>query len=104
MSEAKPDCKELGLLVPVVDRLRCEGKSDCVRVCPHHVFEVRVLDEAERAALPFFPRLKSRFHGFRQAFAVRADECHACGECVTACPEDAIKLVRPSQPPAASGA
>ncbi|HEY4184287.1 MAG TPA: ferredoxin family protein [Polyangia bacterium] len=27
---------------PVVDRARCEGKRDCVEVCPYGVFEVAV--------------------------------------------------------------
>ena len=29
---AKGDCKEQGLLAPVIDRNRCEGKEDCVQV------------------------------------------------------------------------
>ena len=33
------ECKEAGRLVPVIDRHRCEGKEDCVRVCPYHVFK-----------------------------------------------------------------
>ncbi len=93
---AARECKPAGLLVPRIDRRRCEGKGDCVEVCPYEVFEVRVLDEAERAGLPFFARLTSRFHGFRQAFAVRAADCHACGLCVSACPEQAIELERPA--------
>ena len=79
---------------PAIDRNRCEGKADCVRVCPYHVFEIRVLDEAERAQLSTRGQLKARFHGYRQAFTVNAANCHACGLCVTACPEHAIKLVR----------
>jgi 4Fe-4S ferredoxin len=94
VSDAKAECKEPNLLVPVIDRHRCEGKEDCVRVCPYDVFEIRVLDEKQRAELPFFPRLKVRFHGWKQAFAVRAADCHACGKCVEACPEKAIKLAR----------
>jgi NAD-dependent dihydropyrimidine dehydrogenase PreA subunit len=38
--------------------------------------------------------MKAAVHGNRQAFAVRADACHACGRCVAACPEHAIRLVR----------
>jgi NAD-dependent dihydropyrimidine dehydrogenase PreA subunit len=34
------------------------------------------------------------FHGGRQAFAERAEQCSACGLCVQACPEQAITLVR----------
>ena len=86
------DCKEAGKLVPVIDRNRCEGKKDCVEVCPYHVFEVRKLDAGERRSLSLPGRLKSFFHGYQQAFAVAADACHACGLCVTACPEKAIKL------------
>jgi 4Fe-4S ferredoxin len=87
------DCKGPNTLRPVIDRTKCEGKEDCVRVCPMKVFEIRVLDEGERKALPLFPaRLKSWAHGYKQAFAVREDACEGCGQCVTACPEKAIKL------------
>ena len=92
-STLKSNCsEEAGRLIPVVDRNRCEAKEDCVRVCPYNVFEIRVLSAGERADLSFVGRLKSFFHGHRQAFAVRAAECHACGLCVQACPEKAIKL------------
>ncbi len=84
--------EKVGVVVPVIDPGRCEGKEDCVRVCPYDVFEVRTLSQAEREILPFLSRLKVRFHGNRQAFVVRGDACHACGLCVKACPERAIKL------------
>jgi NAD-dependent dihydropyrimidine dehydrogenase PreA subunit len=88
-------CKqEPGVVEPHIDRTRCEGKEDCVRVCPYDVFEVRVMTQEERKPLPFFARLKAAAHGNRQAFAIHADACHACGLCVQACPERAIKLVR----------
>jgi len=45
-----------------------------------------------RRTAPNVGRLKVFAHGGRQAFAVRADACHACGLCV-ACPERAIQLV-----------
>jgi 4Fe-4S ferredoxin len=79
---------------PVIDRARCEGKADCVRVCPYGVFEVRRIADSDFAALSFFSRLKSRAHGKKSAYTPNAAACLACGLCVEACPEDAIKLAR----------
>jgi 4Fe-4S ferredoxin len=98
-SGADPDCKELGLLVPIIDRNRCEAKDDCVRVCPYQVFEIGLLSAEDKVGLSAIGRMKAFFHGNRQAFAVRADQCHGCGLCVTACPEHAIKLKRAPAPP-----
>ena len=91
MSDGK-DCKRPGLVAPVINRNKCEGKEDCVAVCPYGVFEMGVLGEAARRELSTIGRLKGFFHGYEQAFAVKADLCQACGKCVTACPERAIKL------------
>lgn len=91
---AEPDCKEAGLLAPVIDRNRCEGKADCVRVCPYDVFEIGKLAEAERRELSLAGRMKGFFHGWRQAFVRDPARCHACGACVVACPEKAIELAR----------
>jgi NAD-dependent dihydropyrimidine dehydrogenase PreA subunit len=79
---------------PVIDRAKCEGKKDCVRVCPYDVFEVRTIEDADYEALGFIAKLKSRAHGKQTAYTPRGDECRACGLCVEACPEKAIKLVR----------
>ena len=82
-----------GTFRPVVDAHKCEGKGDCVAVCPHDVFEVGRMEDARYQTLPFFVRLKVRAHGRKTSFTPRADECRACGLCVVACPEDAIRLV-----------
>jgi NAD-dependent dihydropyrimidine dehydrogenase PreA subunit len=89
------DCKaEAGRWHPVVDRARCEGKRDCVEVCPYDVFEVRRIEDAAYRALPLLGRLKLRVHGMQTSYTPGAAECHACGLCVVACPEHAITLER----------
>lgn len=85
---------EPGKLIPVVDHARCEAKRDCVEVCPYDVFEVRRIDDADFAALSWLGKLRSVVHGRRTAYTPRAADCHACGLCVTGCPERAIKLKR----------
>jgi NAD-dependent dihydropyrimidine dehydrogenase PreA subunit len=87
------ECKaEPGSLVPHVDRTRCEGKGDCIEVCPYDVFQIGQMDEAEFQGMPFLVRLKLRVHGKRTVFLPRADSCRACGLCVVACPEKALTL------------
>lgn len=82
------------MFVPVVNRTRCEGKSDCVRVCPYSVFEVRAIDDADYKELSLITKLKLWLHGKKTAYTSRADACLACGLCVAACPERAITLAR----------
>src|SRR5690348_7072488 len=92
---SQENCKEeAGLLKPLIDQNRCEGKEDCVAVCPYQVFEIRKLSTSEKKELRFSTRLKLLAHGGKQAFVVRSEACHSCGLCVVACPEKAIKLVR----------
>ena len=89
------DCRaEAGTYRPIVDRSRCEGKSDCVDVCPHSVFEVRRMDDADFARLSLLGKLKSVAHRRQTAYTPAADRCRACGLCVVACPENAITLVK----------
>ncbi len=83
-----------GAYIPSVDRRSCEGKATCVTVCPYAVFEVRKIDGDEYRSLPVLARLKLLAHGKKTAYTPRADACRACGLCVEACPEDAIKLVQ----------
>lgn len=87
-------CGEPGKVMPEVDRNRCEGKYDCVRVCPYNVFEVRKIDVQDFAALSFKGKVRSLLHGRLTAYTPAADACRACGLCVRACPEDAIRLVK----------
>ncbi|MBS1123974.1 MAG: Ferredoxin [Deltaproteobacteria bacterium] len=91
---ASDSCKSPpGKLAPQVDRAKCEGKTECVKVCPFDVFEVRRIDDADFARLGLFAKLKSVAHGRKTAYAPRAAACEGCGKCVAACPEKAIRLV-----------
>ncbi len=86
-------CNEVsGRVAPIVDRNRCEGKEDCVRVCPFNVFEIGTLTSVQRAELSFIGRLKAWAHDGKQAFVVNPLACHACRLCVDACPEHALSL------------
>jgi 4Fe-4S ferredoxin len=92
-SEVPRSCKaEPTGQVPVIDRNRCEAKEDCVVVCPFGVFEMRVLAADERVGVSLRGRLNLLVHRGRQAVVIAPDQCHACGLCVTACPERAIRL------------
>ncbi len=96
---SKPDdaCKQSpGIFTPVIDRARCEGKADCVVICPYNVFELDILPAEDRAPLSTLAKIKGFVHGWKQSFAVNAEACRACGLCVSACPEKAITLVRAS--------
>jgi NAD-dependent dihydropyrimidine dehydrogenase PreA subunit len=88
------ECRaEAAVYIPIVDRNACEGKRDCVEVCPYGVFEVRQIEDRDFAQLSFMGKLKNRVHGRLTAYTPHANLCQACGLCVVACPEKAIALV-----------
>ena len=92
---AEPVCKQAaGTFKPVIDRNKCEGKADCVTVCPTDVFEIGRLQSKDRVGLSLKGRVKGIAHGWKQAFMPNIDACQACGKCVAACPEHAITLSR----------
>jgi NAD-dependent dihydropyrimidine dehydrogenase PreA subunit len=97
-ARANPDrpgerCRaEPGTFVPVIDLTRCEGKRDCTEVCPYDVFEVTRIADDDFASLSVMGKVRSMAHKRQAAYAVRAQDCHACGLCVVACPEQAITL------------
>lgn len=86
--------QEPGAFVPIIDRNKCEGKGPCIDACPFSVFEMGSISKQERASLSLVGKVKAFMHGGKQAFAVAADRCAACGLCVRICPEKAITLVR----------
>ena len=97
MDIPETDCKQApGVTRPVIDRNRCEGKKECVAVCPYSVFTIATVTPELRRGLSLRGKLKGFAHRWQQAFASNAGACQACGLCVAACPEKAITLVRSS--------
>lgn len=89
------NCKQKpGVIMPIVDLKRCEGKGDCMDVCPENVFDIRRIEELDYLGLNLMHRLKLHVHGMKVAYTPNAHACQSCGLCVTACPERAIKLAR----------
>jgi NAD-dependent dihydropyrimidine dehydrogenase PreA subunit len=92
-------CKQApGNFKPVVALDRCEGKGDCVRVCPEDVFTLGRIDASDYRELNLLVRLKLRVHGMKVAYTPNAAACLACGLCVIACPEKALSLARVLDP------
>jgi 4Fe-4S ferredoxin len=97
MTKPEPNCKfDAGVMVPVIDPMRCEAKGPCVPICPYDVLLIRTVPAEEKAKLPLMGRFKLLVHGGKQAFALDPDACRGCGLCVKACPEKAIKLQKRS--------
>lgn len=95
MSAQDIQCKQPpGVMKPIVDFNRCEGKGDCVRVCPENVFVMERIDEKDYRKLGLLSRFKLQVHGMQVAYTPNVDACRSCGLCVSACPEKAITLRR----------
>jgi NAD-dependent dihydropyrimidine dehydrogenase PreA subunit len=63
-------------------------------VCPHDVFHVRRIDDADFRGLLILAKVKVVAHRRQTAYTPNADACRACRLCVVACPENALTLVR----------
>ena len=50
-----------GTVYPVIDRNRCEGKAECVAVCPVQVFDIGVLPLEARRELSLRGRVTLRY-------------------------------------------
>jgi NAD-dependent dihydropyrimidine dehydrogenase PreA subunit len=96
---AEASCKQApGQFVPVINLGRCEGKGECVSICPEQVFELRRIDPTDFGRLGALQKIKLRIHGMKVAYSPNAQACLACAQCITACPEEAITLARSHHP------
>ncbi len=60
MSRSQEECTGTpGKVAPTIDRNRCEGKDDCVQVCPYDVFEMGTISKEQRTTLSLKGRLKA---------------------------------------------
>lgn len=92
--EFKSNCdEEGGKLMPLVNFNNCGAKEDCVVVCPYNVFEMRPITVEDKAKLNLKGKIKTFFNK-NKAYLTDPTLCHACGICVQACPERAIKLTK----------
>lgn len=94
MSDTRTCRQPAGEFMPVINRNRCEGKADCAVVCPYGVFTIGWLSPEQRRSLTLVGKLNGWAHGWQQAFVIDPSACRACGLCVAACPEGAVRLVR----------
>ena len=93
--KAEDTCRQApGVVRPVVDPSRCEGKAACVEVCPMQVFEIVRIPAETFQTLPQLAKFKIWMHGMKTAAIPNAAACESCGLCVSACPEHAIRLER----------
>lgn len=82
-----------GKLMPIVNFNNCGAKEYCIAVCPYDVFEMRPIKEEHKKDLNLKGKIKTLFFK-NKAYLTDPLLCHACGLCVPACPENAIKLTR----------
>lgn len=89
----KANCSDVSeKLMPLVNLNNCDGKKNCVEVCPYDVFEIKPISTEDQAKLNLKGKIKTIF--FKQkAYVINPNKCHSCGLCVLACPEKAIKLI-----------
>lgn len=92
--EIKNHCDDTGgKLIPLVNFNSCGAKEDCVAICPYDVFEMHPITIEDKADLNLKGKIKTFFFK-EKAYITDPNLCHACGLCVQACPENAIKLTR----------
>jgi 4Fe-4S ferredoxin len=76
MMNSDSSCKfDPGVMVPIIDTMRCEAAGPCVPICPYDVLIIRTVSPEEKAKFPLTGRLKLLIHGGKQAFVLDSDAC-----------------------------
>jgi len=82
--------------VPEWDAEKCIQCNSCAFVCSHATIRPFMLNEEEIKAAPSNIKLadtKPKASEYKYTLSVSPMDCMGCGECVTVCPKDAIKMV-----------
>ena len=83
--------------VPEWDPEKCVQCNNCAFVCSHATIRPFMLDEAEVEAAPDNIKLADvklkKANMYKYTMSVSPLDCMGCGECITVCPADAIKMV-----------
>lgn len=82
--------------VPEWDAEKCIQCNSCAFVCSHATIRPFMLNEEEIKAAPSNIKLadtKPKASEYKYTMSVSPMDCMGCGECVTVCPKDAIKMV-----------
>lgn len=82
--------------VPEWDSEKCIQCNSCSFVCSHATIRPFMLSEDEIKAAPSNIKLadtKPKASEYKFTMSVTPLDCMGCGECITVCPKDAIKMV-----------
>jgi len=84
------------VMVPEWDSEKCIQCNSCSFVCSHATIRPFMLNEEEVKAAPSNIKLadtKPKASEYKFTMSVTPMDCMGCGECITVCPKDAIKMV-----------
>jgi len=88
--------RAIAVTVPEWDPEKCIQCNSCAFVCSHATIRPFMLSEEEIKAAPSNIKLadtKPKACEYKYTMSVSPMDCMGCGECITVCPRDAIKMV-----------
>lgn len=88
--------RAVAVSVPEWDPEKCIQCNSCAYVCSHATIRPFMLDEEEIKAAPSNIKLadtRPKASEYKFTMSVSPMDCMGCGECITVCPKDAIRMV-----------